>query len=161
MYLLQVMLAIPIGLQVFQVAEASIGDSLEIGNLISGYDNTVITDFLSVHGASITPLVGQIRYILLLYILVSVFINSGLIYSVVRGQNRWKSFWRGASTFFFSFLKISLLCILIIGIWTLIIGIPLLILFQNALEVLSSEAVLFQSIFCRVPDLEFRVNFYS
>ena len=60
-YFLQLYLALTLGMQVYDVLEASIGHSLEINKLLQQYDHTVITDFLKVHGASITPLIGQLR----------------------------------------------------------------------------------------------------
>ena len=74
-YLIQLGLSLTLGIQIYEVLQASIGHSLEINKLMHGYDHTVLTDFLKVHGASITPLLGQIRWLLLLWLLFSVFIT--------------------------------------------------------------------------------------
>ena len=81
-YIFQFCLVLTRGMQVFQVLEASIGHSLEINKLIKNYDHTVLTDFLKVHGASITPLIGQLRWLLLIWLFFSVFINAGLLAAV-------------------------------------------------------------------------------
>ena len=81
-YAVQIMMAGIIGYQVMNVFEASIGNSLEISKVMHGYNNTVVTDFLNSHGASITPLIGQLRWIILLYIIISIYIHGGLMYCV-------------------------------------------------------------------------------
>lgn len=108
-YGFQFLLAITLGAQAFQVLESSIGHSMEISKLLAGYDHTVFSDFLNVHGASITPLLGQLRWLLLVYLLFSVFLNAGLLAGVIYGDRKWMSFWQGGAAYFFPFLKIGIL----------------------------------------------------
>ena len=60
-YFVQFCLALTLGMEVHNVLGASIGKSLEINKLAAHYDHTVFSDFLKVHGASITPLIGQFQ----------------------------------------------------------------------------------------------------
>jgi len=108
-YIIQLLLAMTLGMQLYQVFEASIGDSLELGKLLKAYDHTVISDLLNVHGGSITPIIGQARWVLLAYMIFSVFINAGLLFTVHEQSTSWKDFWNGGATYFFKFLKIALL----------------------------------------------------
>ena len=94
-------------MQVYHVLEASIGNSLEINKLVETYDDTVVTDFLNEHGASLSPLLGQLRWVLLIYVLFSVFINAGLLYAVVKNKKGWKTFWEGGAAYFFRFFKVA------------------------------------------------------
>jgi len=71
-YLFQLCLAFTLGMQVFDVLKASIGHSLELNKLLVHYDHTVFTDFLKIHGVSITPLIGQLRWLLLTWLIFSV-----------------------------------------------------------------------------------------
>lgn len=76
-YLIQIALASTIGLQVYQVIEASIGHSLSLEILIDKFDYSTFYDFFNIHGASLSPLLGLLRWLILLYLLISVFIQAG------------------------------------------------------------------------------------
>jgi len=108
-YIIQLLLAMTLGMQLYQVFEASIGDSLELNKLLTSYNHTVISDLLNVHGGSITPIIGQARWVLLAYMIFSVFINAGLLYTVSQNSTTWKDFWHGGSTYFFKYFKLALL----------------------------------------------------
>lgn len=140
-YVLQLCLALALGMQVFHVLEASIGKSLEISKLIYGYDHTVLTDFLKVHGASITPLIGQLRWLILVYLLFAVFIDGGLLYGVATSQPvQGHTFWKGGATYFFPFLKIGLLLLLPLLLWTLVVWMPFGLCLEASLLFFPSEA---------------------
>lgn len=138
-YFFQLFLAVILGLQIYQVIEASIGSSLEINKLIEGYDDTVVSDFLNVHGASLSPLLGQLRYVFLVYLLFSVFINAGLLFAVVENKTGWEMFWKGGATYFFRFFILSLLFLFIAGLWAAIIWVPFMGFFPTSPEVFASE----------------------
>ena len=139
-YGIQLCLALMLGMQVYEVLDASIGHSLEVNKLLQQYDHTVLTDFLKVHGASITPLIGQLRWLLLVWLLFSVFINAGLLFCAARPEEAgWRSFWKGGAAYFFPFLKIGLLFLLLALVWTVVLWLPALSVLQPALEYFSSE----------------------
>ena len=143
LYFIQLGMALTLGMQVFSVLESSIGHSLEVNKLLAGYDHTVITDFLKVHGASITPLLGQLRWLILVWLFFSVFLNAGLIYGVLpappNSGTAVQRFWQGGYQFFFSFLKINLFFIVLAALWSIIMLVPLALSFEPALQYFSSE----------------------
>jgi len=142
-YFIQWCLALTLGMQIHSVLESSIGYSLETNKLLGQYDHTVFTDFLKVHGASITPLIGQLRWLLLVWLVFSVFINAGLLYSVSSenqtNQTKAGVFWKGGAEYFFSFLKISLLFLLLALVWSMVILVPIALFFEPSLQYFSSE----------------------
>ncbi|MCC7466217.1 MAG: hypothetical protein IT261_08115 [Saprospiraceae bacterium] len=141
-YVLQLALAFTIGMQVFEVMESSIGHSLSLERLLEGYDHTVMTDFLKVHGASITPLIGQLRWLLLVWLLFSVFINGGLLFSVTSPDAPTVGrFWQGGSKYFGAFLKVAAISLLLAVIWTAVLWIPVVLHLQWALEYFTTEKV--------------------
>lgn len=124
-YAILLSLALTIGIEVFQVLEASIGNSLELNKLVKQYDHTVIQDFLKVHGASVSPLFGQLRWYILVYLVFSVFINAGLFHVITNEpKDDWKNFWRGGAKYFYPFLKVGLFFIVMFVFWTGIIAVP-------------------------------------
>lgn len=138
-YLLQLLMAIPLAMQVWHVLEASIGNSLEINKLLPGYDHTVISDFLKVHGGSITPLIGQLRWAMVVWAIGSVFINGGVLYTLVKRSPNWLAFWTGGAMYFFRFAKIAALFLLFLMVWTGITLLPFLAKLQINLETMASE----------------------
>lgn len=146
-YILQFCLALTVGMQVYEVLEASIGRSLEIGKLLQQYDHTVLTDFLSVHGASITPLVGQLRWLLPVWMLFSVFINGGMLYCAAFPEKAsWRAFWQGGAAYFFPFLKIALCFLAFALVWSAVVWLPVMVNIEPALEKLPSEKYVFRGV---------------
>jgi hypothetical protein len=139
-YLLQLCLALTVGMQVYDVLQASIGQSLEIKKLLYQYDHTVITDFLKVHGSSIAPLIGQTRWLLLAWLLFSVFMDGGLLYcSTLSTKISGKSFWQGGAIYFIPFLKFALFFLALALVWTGLIFVPLMTNLQSMLQEFYSE----------------------
>lgn len=139
-YVIQLLLAMTMGMQMYQVFESTIGNSLELDRLLSSYDHTVVQDFLHVHGDAIASLIGQARYLILAYLVFCVFTHAGLINAVYHGHTRFKDFWEGGALYFFKFLKLSLLFLIAYIIAALIIGGLIFGVLINILE-LPSERV--------------------
>ena len=139
-YLLQFGLALTVGMQADHVLEASIGRSLALKQLMEGYDHTVITDFLKVHGASITPLIGQVRWLLLFWLIFSVFLNAGLMTcAVFPEKSKPRDFWVGAAEQFLPFLRIAVFFIGLVLLWTAAIFLPLGLHLQPMLQAYHTE----------------------
>lgn len=139
-YSIQFLLALSVGMQIREVLEASVGHSTEIKKLFSGYDHTVIMDFLKVHGASLTPLFGQLRWLLLFWLLISVFLNGGLLLCAVHPERISRAaYWHFAAVYFNRYLKTALIFLILALIWTASLFVPLLINLMAVLENFGSE----------------------
>ncbi|MFM8374313.1 MAG: hypothetical protein ACKOCO_18225 [Bacteroidota bacterium] len=139
-YSMQLLLALSVGMQIREVLEASVGHSLEIKKLFSGYDHTVIMDFLKVHGASLTPLFGQLRWLLLVWLITSVFLNGGLLLCAVHPERISRAdYWHFAAVYFNRFLKTALIFLILALLWTALLFVPLLIALMPMLESFQSE----------------------
>jgi hypothetical protein len=139
-YFIQLCLALTLGMQVHNVWESSIGNSLEINKLLKNYDHTVISDFLKVHGGSITPLIGQLRWLLLVWLIFAVFLDAGLLVCVIKSKKASaKLFWRSAAKYFFPFLKISLIFLFLALLWSALVFVPIAIYLQPSFEYFNSE----------------------
>ncbi len=140
-YFIQFCLALTLGMEIHNVLGASIGNSLEINKLVAHYDHTVVSDFLKIHGASITPLIGQLRWMLLVWLLFSVFINAGMLACAIeRDQATGRLFWQSGAGYFFPFLKIALIFWSQTLLWSILFLVPIGMFLQPALEHFSSEA---------------------
>jgi len=139
-YCIQMGLALTLGMQVYRVLESSIGHSLEVNQLLIHYDHTVLTDFLKVHGASITPLIGQLRWLLLVWLFFSVFTDAGLLACIaLPEQASGRFFWASGAGYFFSFVKIGLLFLMLAVVWTAIIWAPVALSLESWLQNFPSE----------------------
>lgn len=149
----QFALALTLGMQAHSVLESSIGNSLEINKLMSNYDHTVMTDFLKIHGASITPLIGQLRWLLLVWLVFSVFMNAGLLSTVVKPNNNHvsgtvKAFWMAGATYFLPFLKIGLFFLGMALFWTILLLAPVAYFLEPSLQYFSSEKYVVWFVVC-------------
>ena len=141
-YIIQLLIAMTLGMQLYQVFEASIGNSLELDELLKGYDHTIVQDFLNVHGGSITPIIGQVRWVVLAYMIFSIFINAGLLYVVHERSTSWKDFWNGGAMYFFKSAGLFLIYLIFYIALIAVIGISFGAVFAKALD-FSSEKVAF------------------
>lgn len=138
-YFFQILLALTLGMQVFGVFESSIGQSLSIEKLVKNYDHTVVTDFLKVHGASITPLIGQLRWLALVYLVFAVFLNAGSMACAVGRSAGWAAFWAGGARWFFPFLKIAGVFLGLAALWSAAVLLPVLMNLEASLTRFSTE----------------------
>lgn len=140
-YAIQLLLAATLGVQIFHVLEASIGNSLELDKLLGNYDHTVISDLFNVHGASISPLLGQLRWLVLIYIVFSFFINAGILYGIVRQDKSGMAFWQGGALYYFPFFKIGVIFLLLFALISALIWVPFMGFFMQSAEYFSSEKI--------------------
>lgn len=141
-YFIQLVIAVPIGIQVYHVIEASIGNSMSLNIIQEGFNRTVVADFLNVHGASITPLIGTLRYVVPMFLVLSIFLHAGMIGNVVRGNHRITDFFNAGVHHFKHFLIFDLIFFLLIILWSIIVWVPFILWMGNPLENLSSEKIL-------------------
>ncbi len=124
LYVIQLAIAMTVGLQVYQVLEASIGDSLALDRIAIGFDFTVFQDLIKVHGGSISPLLGQLRWYLISYLIFSVFIHAGLLHVVAADAQSWTGFWQGGAKYFRPFFFYALIFMCEAIIWSGLIWLP-------------------------------------
>ena len=137
-YFIQLVLALTIGLQVYQVFGASIGNSLSLEGLKSGNAHMVINDLLNTHGASLSPLLGQVRWMVIVYIIVAAFVHGGIWHSIINNYDK-MSLWIGGATYFIRMLFIGISMSLIFIIWSALAWGPYLGKIQYWMESLPSE----------------------
>lgn len=140
-YLIQLVLAVTIGLQVYQVIDASIGHSVSLEGLKSGNAHMVVNDLLNVHGASLSPLIGQVRWLILVYLIMAAFIHAG-IWTAIIYRDQPYSFWTGGARYFLKCFSMGLLYMLLLLVISIVIWLPFLARFGYWMEHLASEAPL-------------------
>lgn len=137
-YVIQMILALTIGLQVYQVFGASIGNSMSLEGLKSGNSHMVINDLLNTHGASLSPLLGQVRWMVIVYLFVAAFVHGGVWHSIINQYDK-ASIWVGGATYFFKMLIIGITMSLVFLIWSALLWGPYLSKIRYWMEALPSE----------------------
>lgn len=139
-YVVQLLFVLLLSLQVFQVLEASIGNSLQINALAKGYNHTVLTDFIKVHGASLTPLLGQLRWFLLIWLVLSSFLQGGLLSRAVTNTEAGiGSYFVDCAKYFSTFLYINLSGLVLALLSGAVLVGSVVIQFQSLIERFESE----------------------
>ena len=141
-YILQLTAALILGTQVYEVLDASLGQSMNLNDLREGFDYAVIYDFLNQHGPALGVVFGQIRWFLLAYLVLGVFINAGVLHVVFSGEGTWRAFLRGGQNYFRPFIWIALLFLLLFACWTGLLWMPFFSSIFWALRNLPSEKTL-------------------
>ena len=86
--------------------ESKVGHSLVVGDMVKGFDYTVINDFLNAYGDGINPIVNQSFLALGLFLLLFIFLMGGII-SVFQ-QKDWSVFWQNSGAYFWRMLRLTL-----------------------------------------------------
>ncbi|MFT4567306.1 MAG: hypothetical protein ACI9FN_002272 [Saprospiraceae bacterium] len=135
-YCFQLLLALTLGLQVYQVIEASMGQSMSLGRMITKFDYTILQDLFNVHGASLSPLIGKLRWYILLYMIFSGFINAGIWNALIDDDRKkdWTSFWLGGAKYFGKFIGVGIAMTILFAIWSALIWAPYLGSFLSMME---------------------------
>jgi len=159
-YLIQLVLAITVGLQVYQVLNASIGHSMSLEGLNLGNTHMVINDLLNVHGASLSPILGQVRWLIVVYLVVAAFIHAGVWYHLIRQSDK-VGFWVGGATYFAKSLGVSTIMMILFLIISGLLWGPYLGNIQPWMEAWPSEApILWIGIFIFIVWSLFAVYFF-
>ncbi|MEZ4885689.1 MAG: hypothetical protein R3E32_13230 [Chitinophagales bacterium] len=131
-----------IALPLHSVLKDSIGQSFEIQKIITGFDNTVFTDFMNAHGDLLQPLLSQFQWLSVLYILLFVFLNGGIIH-VLTGKPK---FWEGSALYFWRFFRLSLLFFLLHLLTAMLVFGILYFIVSHGFDLFNSEIPIYWSI---------------
>lgn len=131
-----------IALPLHSVLGDSIGHSIEIQKIIEGFDNTVFTDFMNEHGQLLQPLLSQFQWLTVLYMVLFVFLNGGIIH-ILNGRI---GFGEGCAKYFWRFFRLSLLFLLLHLLTAMVIFGILLLIVRNGFDLFGSEIPIYWSI---------------
>ena len=106
-YLLQFLLALTLGMLVYNDLQGSIGNSLELKKLLFDYDHTVITDLSNKHGGFMKIISGGLPWLVLIWLIFSIFLHGGLFFCIEKKEPTWDIFWAGGARYFLSLIHIS------------------------------------------------------
>jgi hypothetical protein len=138
-YLVELFIALLIGLQVMNAFEDGMGSSMELDMLMTGYDFTTISDFFRHHADVFNLILYQLKLLIPAFMVVNVFVTAGLLYAGEKEKPSWSVFWAGGTHFFVPFLANFLIYLLLFLLWTALCFIPATLLIPYFLESLACE----------------------
>ncbi len=113
MYFANLLMALLLALPMFSVLKSNFGHSDFFTQLLSGYDATVFSEFSYYFGDALSAIISGIKWLLLAYFLLSVFLTGGIIRTLNDDQFSTSSFFGGGAYSFFRYLGLSVLVALI------------------------------------------------
>lgn len=139
-YLVNLGLGLLLALPYFKVFRGGIGNSMEPSKLLAGYDHTVYRDLMEQIEGSIAVVDGQTPWMILIFVLLSIFFNGGIIGAMAASQDiSRKSFWINCRHYFGRFFRLSIISIIAYGILAVIIALPLAAYFKGISSSFTSE----------------------
>lgn len=116
-----------------QFIEDSFGHSAALNASIGKFDYTFIADALNNHGAKITTLFYSLKWIILLFVLLMVFLTGGMVYQIAMNPSKFtlanfvnncmEHFWKYFKLFFiFIIIQVVLLAVLLLTLNILLDG---------------------------------------
>lgn len=139
LYALNFILAILLAIPFFEAFQSSAANSL-ITNLLSDKMNfTAIIELITNADFSIGTLLAQIKWFVLVYWLLSVFLTGGIISIFNKEKFSVSQFFTGASKYFFRFLAISVIMLIVHILLLLIAYIPAILIIDSFFKTASSE----------------------
>ncbi len=123
--------------------EASFGQSGILSTLLSDFDFTTISNLMFDHGDAISAVLGGIKWLVIAYFLMSVFLAGGIIETFNRDKFTTSSFFGGAAYNFFRFLGLSLVMIVVQIVFLLLVYIPLSLILKSVSENMTPEVTLY------------------
>ena len=117
----------------------TMGDSMNLENLVKDFDYTVFTDFMFKYGGRITALISQLSWLVFFYLLISTLLGGGTIALLKNTDERFSmsSFFENCGRYFFRFVRL----LLIFGVILFLIGIVSSMIFGFIYSALTSNVV--------------------
>ncbi len=146
-YAVLCLLALIVGWSTFGSLNESLSTSMEANSLLIGFDRTTIFDIIHNNKNFISNIIGPIKWIIFLYLIASIFMNSGLLVNIVKGNNSIKTFLQNGWKHFLPFLGFSLITLLVVIVWTAFLFVPYVFILGNPITDYSTELPFLYSFF--------------
>lgn len=144
-YFVNIIPALLIALPFFGLLNESIGQSLSPIKMIRDFDFTVFFDFINNHESAVNALMAEIKWLTLFYLLISIFLNGGILRTLNKRKFTFSSFFAGSGYNFIRFLGLSGLMLALHIILILVVFVPLNGILSSLYDSGFTEDVLFRT----------------
>ncbi|MCX6133703.1 MAG: hypothetical protein NTU47_07820 [Ignavibacteriales bacterium] len=141
LYIVNLLMALPVALAFRDAMVAGFGASMAPAGLMGGLDFTVLSDFMNFHAAELSAVFRQITWAIVVYMLVNSFLAGGVL-TILRkeyGGYSTSEFFEGCGTYFGRFLRLFVVCAIVLLLLVLIMTLFLAMLSSVFIEDSASE----------------------
>lgn len=139
LYFANILMALLFALPFFSVLKSSAGHSDFLNGFLEGFDYTAFSNLMNNSGKAFSAITGGIKWMLLAYFLLSVFLTGGIIRTLNDDKFTTSSFFGAGAFSFFRFLGLSFIIVLFQLIFLLLIAVPTQMYIDNHLSNFQSE----------------------
>jgi hypothetical protein len=143
LYLANLFTGILLALPFMGAFKNGFGQSTILSNLNDDFDLTAIANLLYYNGDGIFAIIGGIKWLLLAYFLLNIFLTGGIISTYNREQYSNSNFFGAGAYNFFRFLGLNIITITFQIIFLLAVYIPLFSILASKADVVESEETLY------------------
>lgn len=150
LYFANILMALIFALPFFSALKSSAGHSDFLNGLLAGFDYTVFSNLMYYSGKAFNAITGGIKWLILAYFLLSVFLTGGIIRTLNDDKFSTSSFFGAGAHSFFRYLGLSLIIVLSQIIFLLLIFIPLSGYISNNFAEFQSELTAYYLVFSAI-----------
>ena len=149
-YAVQLVLGIVVAVIAFRQFNGAIGNSLELDRLANGFDRSIFSDMINEFPTIIEQIQSRFVLVVVLFLLLSIFLHTGLLSNIRKGNYSISKYFQDAKKYFFKFLGVVLISLFLSVVALAIIWVPFFILLGDPLETFHSEKTLILTVMALV-----------
>ena len=149
-YAVQLVLGIVVAVTAFRQFNGAIGNSLELDRLANGFDRSIFSDMINEFPTIIEQIQSRFVLVVVLFLLLSIFLHTGLLSNIRKGNYSISKYFQDAKKYFFKFLGVVLISLFLSVVALAIIWVPFFILLGDPLETFHSEKTLILTVMALV-----------
>ena len=108
-YAVQLVLGIVVAVTAFRQFNGAIGNSLELDRLANGFDRSIFSDMINEFPTIIEQIQSRFVLVVVLFLLLSIFLHTGLLSNIRKGNYSISKYFQDAKKYFFKFLGVVLI----------------------------------------------------
>ncbi|MDX2445090.1 MAG: hypothetical protein QNK30_14940 [Bacteroidales bacterium] len=144
-YIVILFLGLVVAIPFFFGLKLAAGMTISPGKLLHDFDYTTFSELLKFHGEEIKSSITQGSWIVVLFIVLSIFLTGGILRTLKQGHKKFGlyNFFAGCGKFFYRLVRLSLYSIILHALLALIIYVPFAIIVTTGLNHSFTEKTAF------------------
>jgi len=147
LYFANLLMALLFALPFFSALKSSAGNSDFLNGLLEGFDYTIYSNLMFYSGKAFSVITGGVKWLILAYFLLSVFLTGGIIRTLNDDKFSTSSFFGAGAFSFFRYLALSLIIILVQLFFLILIFAPVGAYIYSSFSEFQSELTVYYLIF--------------
>ena len=144
-YIVVLFLGLVVAIPFFFGLKSAAGMTISPGKLLHDFDFTAFSEILKFHGEEIKSSITQGAWIVVLFMVLSIFLTGGILRTLKQGHKKFGlyNFFAGCGKFFYRFFRLSIYSLALHALLALIIYVPFAIIVSTGLNQSFTEKTVF------------------